>query len=332
MKLVTYLQPETRQPRPGALINATIIDLEAACTWVQGACGLSREGLPPSLLELIYSGPEKWEYVRHVLAEIAKVEHPAHLKGAGHRPVGFARSAVHLLPPIQPVTLRDAYAFEQHVKKANENRGRDVPAEWYRFPIFYYTNPHTIYGTDFSLPCPRYTQALDYELEIAAVIGARGINLGEEEAAQHIFGFTIFNDWSARDIQRAEMKAGLGPAKGKDFASSLGPCLVTIDELADRATGRPGVYDLAMMARINGEQKSAGNFKDIHWSFGEIIARISDQVPIFPGEVIGSGTVGTGCLLELTKGEGPWLQPGDLVELEIERIGVLRNKIAPPGV
>jgi fumarylacetoacetate (FAA) hydrolase len=175
------------------------------------------------------------------------------------------------------------------------------------------------------LPYPHYTKSLDYELEIAAVIGTTGKNLNPDDAAKTIFGFTIFNDWSARDVQRAEMKAGLGPAKGKDFASSLGPCIITIDELSDRATGRPGVYDLFMLARVNGEERSRGSFKDIYWSFGEIISRISDECSIFPGDVIGSGTVGTGCLLELTKGEGPWLQDTDVVELEIERIGILRN-------
>jgi fumarylacetoacetate (FAA) hydrolase len=213
------------------------------------------------------------------------------------------------------------------VKTANENRGRQVPEEWYRFPIFYYTNPNTVFGSDEVVPIPGYTQALDYELEIGAIIGKPGMNLEPEQAAETIFGFTIFNDWSARDIQQNEMKVGLGPAKGKDFASSLGPCILTVDELTDRATGRPGVYDLSMSARINGVERSRGNFKDIHWSFGEILSRVSQEVQIYPGEVIGSGTVGTGCLLELTKGEGPWLLLGDVVELEIERIGKLRNTV-----
>jgi fumarylacetoacetate (FAA) hydrolase len=125
------------------------------------------------------------------------------------------------------------------------------------------------------------------------------------------------------------MAVGLGPAKGKDFASTLGPVIVTRETLADRGVGRPGVFDLAMAARVNGMEMSRGNFKDMHWSFGEIIARASDSVKLYPGDVIGSGTVGTGCLLELTKFQGPWLQPGDVVELEIERIGVLRNTIGP---
>jgi fumarylacetoacetate (FAA) hydrolase len=160
------------------------------------------------------------------------------------------------------------------------------------------------------------------------VIGKAGMNIKPEEVPAHIFGYTIFNDWSARDIQRKEMAVGLGPAKGKDFASSFGPVIVTSEALADKATGRPGVYDLSMMARINGVEFSRGNFKDIYWSFGDIIARASESVMLNPGDVIGSGTVGTGCLLELTKFQGPWLNHGDVIELEIEQIGVLRNTIA----
>ena len=240
---------------------------------------------------------------------------------------GVRADAARLHAPLLPTTLRDAYAFERHVKTANKNRGRDVPEEWYQFPVFYYTNPHSIFGPDEEIPYPSYTSALDYELEIAVVIGKAGMNIQPDEAENHIFGYTIFNDWSARDVQRAEMKIGLGPAKGKDFASSLGPLIVTREALADKTAGRPGVYDLAMTAKVNGVEMSRGNLKDIFWSFGEIIARASQSVMLYPGDVIGSGTVGTGCLLELTKGQGPWLQPGDVVELEVERIGILRNTI-----
>jgi fumarylacetoacetate (FAA) hydrolase len=234
---------------------------------------------------------------------------------------------VSFLSPLKPTTLRDGYAFEQHVKTANKNRGREVPEEWYQFPVFYFTNPNAVFGHEDIIPYPPYTQAMDYELEIAAVIGKAGINIKPEDAEQYIFGYTIFNDWSARDIQRKEMVVGLGPAKGKDFASSFGPVIITHESLADKAVGRPGVYDLEMTARVNGVEMSRGNFKDMHWSFGEILARASESVMLYPGDVIGSGTVGTGCLLELTKFQGPWLQHGDVVELEIERIGVLRNTV-----
>ncbi len=227
--------------------------------------------------------------------------------------------------PLRPTSLRDAYAFEQHVRTASQNRRREVPEGWYKFPAFYYTNSTSIFGPDDEIPYPHYTRALDYELEVAVIIGKPGINIKPENAHNHVFGYTIFNDWSARDIQREEMKIGLGPAKGKDFASSLGPVIVTSEALADRTANRPGVYDLFMSAKVNGVEMSKGNLKDIFWSFGEIIARASDTCELQVGDVIGSGTVGTGCLLELTKAEGPWLKAGDIVELEIERIGILKN-------
>src|SRR5512139_81781 len=239
---------------------------------------------------------------------------------------------VNFRAPIQPATLRDFYAFETHVKTANRNRGQEVPENWYKFPVFYFSNPNNNYGHEDEIPCPPYTQALDYELEIAVVIGKRGRDIQPEEAHNHIFGFTIFNDWSARDLQVEEMKVNFGPVKSKDFASSFGPVIITLEELADKATNRPGVYDLEMTARVNGSELSRGNFSDIYWSFGDMIARASQSVYLNRGDVIGSGTVGTGCLYELTKNQGPWLNVGDVVELEIERIGVLRNTIAPSNV
>lgn len=255
-------------------------------------------------------------------------------QGAGHPAAAlFARrilprESVRFAAPIRrPPTVRDFYAFENHVKAGNANRGREIPPQWYEVPVFYFSNPHTIIGPDDPVRAPRSSQALDFELEVACVIGLPGRDIAVDEAEAHIAGYLIFNDWSARDLQRQEMAVGLGPAKGKDFASSLGPMLVTPDELADRRTGRPGVYDLEMIARVNGVERSRGSWTDIHYSFGEMIARASADVTLHAGDVIGSGTVGTGCLLELTAGKGPWLQPGDVVELEIERLGVLRNTV-----
>ena len=255
----------------------------------------------------------------------AGVEDAQH--SASSTPIHIAQVTFHA--PIRPRTLRDGYAFEQHVKTANSIRGREVPKEWYKFPVFYFTNPYSIYGPNDVIPYPAYTSELDYELELAVIIGKGGRDIRPEDAPRHIFGYTIFNDWSARDVQREEMIVGLGPAKGKDFASSLGPYIVTLDELGERATDRPGVFDMPMIARINGQERSRGNLKALYWSFGDIIARASQGVELFPGDVIGSGTVGTGSLLELTKRQGPWLQPGDVVELEVEGIGVLRNVIGP---
>jgi fumarylacetoacetate (FAA) hydrolase len=244
----------------------------------------------------------------------------------------FAMDEVKFHAPLRPTSLRDAYAFEQHVRTASQNRGREVPQGWYKFPVFYYTNPHSIFGPDDVIPHPAYTSALDFELEIAVIIGKGGRDIKPKDAPAYIFGYTIFNDWSARDIQREELRVGLGPAKGKDFASSLGPVIVTGEALAAQATDRPGVFDLEMTAKVNGVEMSRGNLKDIFWSFGEIISRASDCVDLMPGDVIGSGTVGTGCLLELTKAQGPWLSAGDFVELEIEKIGILKNTIGEKKV
>jgi fumarylacetoacetate (FAA) hydrolase len=293
MKFVTFSAADST-PQPGRLVADGIQPLPFA-----------------SLMDLIQAGDKGLEQV-HNLKE--------------NRRIPLTGTRLHA-PISRPTTLRDGYAFETHVKTANANRGREVPEEWYKFPIFYFTNPNNIFGPEDVIPYPHYTRELDYELEIAAVIGKPGINIKSEDAPNHIFGYTIFNDWSARDIQREEMKIGLGPAKAKDFASTLGPCIITAEDLADRAVGRPGVYDLMMRASVNGIERSRGNFKDLYWSFGDILARASESVTLLPGDVIGSGTVGTGCLLELTKGQGPWLQRADLVELEIERIGILRNKI-----
>ncbi len=234
---------------------------------------------------------------------------------------------VKFLSPLRPKTLRDAYAFETHVKTANNNRGQTVPENWYKFPVFYFSNPNNDFGHDDLIPYPSYTSAMDYELEIAIVIGKAGIDIKPEDAPNHIFGYTIFNDWSARDLQVQEMKVNFGPVKSKDFASSFGPVIVTHESIAEKATARPGVYDLFMTAKVNGIELSRGNFNDIYWSFGDIVARASQSVMLYPGDVIGSGTVGTGCLYELTKNQGPWLNEGDVIELEVEKIGILRNTI-----
>ncbi len=270
-----------------------------------------------SLLEFIKAGPGRW------------METSEKVRSGENEFKQYDLDEVTIHAPItRPPTLRDFYAFEQHVTTAYANRGRTVPKNWYEMPVFYFCNPNSTFGHDQEVPMPKYTQALDYELEVAAVIGKPGRDISAKDAMQHIFGFTIFNDWSARDEQRKEMSVGLGPAKGKDFASSFGPYIVTPDELEDRSDGRPGVYDLEMIARVNGKEYSRGNWNSLYYSFGEMIARASGDVTLQPGDLIGSGTVGTGCFLELTKGKGPWLQSGDVVELEIERLGVLRNKVS----
>jgi fumarylacetoacetate (FAA) hydrolase len=235
---------------------------------------------------------------------------------------------VALRPPVHPAaSFRDFYAFEAHVRSARARRGLAMIPEWYAFPVFYFSNANAFLGHDAPLAPPPDAEWLDYELEVAAVIGRGGRDIAGADAERHIAGYTILNDWSARRIQREELKVGLGPAKGKDFATSLGPWLVTPDELRDARAGKG--YALRMTARRNGRVLSEGTWADIHWSFGELVERASRGVELQPGDVIGSGTVGTGCILELGPDDaGGWLAPGDVVELEIERLGVLRNRVA----
>lgn len=254
---------------------------------------------------------------------------PDALEGAlslGGETLLYSTDMVRMLAPLpRPPSLRDFYAFEQHVASAYALRGRPVPAAWYEQPVFYFGNPGTIYGPDAEVPMPR-TGQLDYELEVAAVIGRPCRDLEARDALHYIAGLTIMNDWSARDLQAREMSVGLGPAKGKDFATSLGPSIVTLDELEDVDSGN-GRYRLAMTVRVNGEVRGEAALADMYYTFGELVAQASRDVTLYPGEVIGSGTAGRGCLLETTGGAGPWLERGDIVELEVERLGVLRNTI-----
>ena len=238
--------------------------------------------------------------------------------------------AVKLLAPIpEPPTLRDFYAFEQHVKAGRASRGLEMIPEWYQVPTFYFSNTSEVYGPDESIPYPTGSQELDIELEIACVIGREGKNISVEEAESYIAGYTVMNDWSARDFQRLDMKLNLGPGKGKDFATSLGPWLVTPDELVERrsGSGKSERYDMTMLARVNGQEISRGNFQQIYYSFPQMIAYASRNARLRPGDVIGSGTVGTGCLLEIGASVHPWFQSGETIELEIEGIGILRNTI-----
>jgi fumarylacetoacetate (FAA) hydrolase len=228
--------------------------------------------------------------------------------GSAREHAEFALADVDLLAPVlYPPAVRDFMAFEEHVANARRQRGSEVPAEWYAQPVFYFSNPAAIYGPDAEIPYPDGTEELDYELECAAMIGADG----------QIAGFTVMNDWSARDLQRSEMRVGLGPAKGKDFATSFGPVLVTVDEF-DGSSGE-------LIARVNGEERSRGNLAAMFHHWDAIVAAAARNTELRPGDLLGSGTVGSGCILE--HGDGRWLQRGDVVELEIEGIGVLRNRV-----
>ena len=236
---------------------------------------------------------------------------------------------VHLLSPIpEPPAIRDFYAFEAHVATARKSRGLEMEPDWYELPVFYFTNPAGVLGPDDEVHAPATTQELDYELEVAAVIGRDCHDVPPADWLDVVAGFTVMDDWSARDLQRREMKLGLGPAKGKDFGTSLGPALVTPEELFDGS----GVPRGAMVARVNGEEWSRGELADLHHPWGTLIAHASSDTTLRPGDVIGSGTVGTGCILELGLVHGrdryPYRVGGDDVELEVEGIGVLRNRIA----
>jgi 2-keto-4-pentenoate hydratase/2-oxohepta-3-ene-1,7-dioic acid hydratase in catechol pathway len=236
-----------------------------------------------------------------------------------------------LSPVVRPSSFRDFYAFEQHVKTAHAKRGLSVPAEWYEFPVFYFSNPTGLIGHDASVFAPAGCTELDYELELGIVIGHGGRDIPEARAWEHVFGFTIINDFSARDLQRKEMSVGLGPAKGKDFATAVGPWIVTRRFFTDRIENDK--LTLEMTARVNGRELSRGNVATLHHAIPRMVAHASRDAELYPGDLIGTGTVGTGCILELgPENTGGWLQPGDVVELEIERIGVLRTRIiARPG-
>jgi fumarylacetoacetate (FAA) hydrolase len=235
---------------------------------------------------------------------------------------------LHFGPPIlRPTSLRDFYAFERHVATMWARRDQPIPAAWYRLPIFYFSNVSEIRGPEDPVWAPAASTELDYELEMAALIDTPARDLPAERGEEAIGGYMLMNDWSARDLQREETALRLGPAKGKDFATTIGPWLVTPDELADARAAKG--YDLSATAEVNGRELSRGTWRDIAFSFGEMIARASADVGLGPGDLIGSGTVGTGCLLEIREesGFGRYLQPGDRVVLKVERLGELAAPI-----
>jgi 2-keto-4-pentenoate hydratase/2-oxohepta-3-ene-1,7-dioic acid hydratase in catechol pathway len=233
------------------------------------------------------------------------------------REVGEAR----LLAPLRPRSMRDFLAFEGHLKGALGRLGRPIPEEWYEVPAYYKGMPDTVIGPEEEIPWPAFTERLDHELELGAVIGRGGRDIAAGDADAHIFGYTIWNDVSARDVQTRELPIGMGPGKAKDWDGSnvLGPCLVTADEL-DAA-------DLAMRVRVNGELWGEDTSASMHWSFADMIAYVSRGQTLHPGELLGSGTAAGGSGLELDRA----LAPGDVVELEVDGIGVLRNRVGRKG-
>lgn len=239
------------------------------------------------------------------------------------------RSARLRAPIPVPPSIRDFMAFEEHVVTSTAALGGQVDPVWYEIPVFYFTNPAAVHGPHDPVRISPGSSAFDYELEVAAVIGKPGSDIAVSDAARHIAGYMIMCDWSARDLQEREMRQGLGPAKGKDSATSLGPYLVTPDELSGRRAGNG--YRLAMRASVNGALYSAGNLADLHWSFEQLVSYASRGTHLVPGDVIGSGTVGTGCILELSRVHGqdsyPWLEPGDQVRLTVDLLGAMQAHV-----
>ena len=235
---------------------------------------------------------------------------------------------VDLLAPIPvPPSIRDFMAFEEHI--ANTRGQAGIDPVWYEQPVFYFTNPAAVHAPHTEVAVSPGSTAFDYELEVAAVVGRGGSDVRPEDAEAHIAGYTILIDWSARDLQRREMSARLGPAKGKDSATTLGPYLVTPDELAAHRSGHG--FDLGMRASVNGRTYTDGNWRTVHWSFAELLAYASRGTRLVPGDVLGSGTVGRGCILELSALHGleeyPWLVPGDEVRAEVDGLGAVSGRI-----
>ena len=325
MKFVTYAShhaiDDRDESRLAILIGNEIIDLELA----SGELGTP---LPHDIISFLRLGEP-------AMAAAKKVEEIASADANAFRDKNarIEIAGVKILAPVpRPTSMRDGYAFRQHVEAARRNRGVEMIPEFDLFPVFYFTNHQAVIGPGPMEVMPEHLNRLDYELEAAIVIGKMGRNIKASEADEYIAGYTMMNDWSARALQFEEMKLSLGPAKGKDFATAIGPYLVTRDELAaKRIPSENGErYDLTMTASLNDRELSRGNLKDMTWTFAQIIERASYGVTLYPGDVIGSGTVGTGCLLELNGSKitnNLWVKIGDTVTCSIEGLGELTNTV-----
>ena len=317
MKFVTFL--DNNLEKIGLVDQATIYDLEKI-----------NPNVPKTLTELLADDDFSFPICQQIIHEINR---------------GLYKNKIvtepQILAPIpHPSSFRDAYAFRQHVETSRMNRGLPMIEEFDQFPVFYFSNHQAIQGPGKIFAMEKHFNRMDFELEVAIVIKKEGMNINAENADEYIGGFMILNDLSARELQMEEMKLNLGPAKGKDFASMFGPYLVTPKELetykVEPKAGHIGnCYDLEMTCSVNGTEVSKGNFKDMHWTFAEIIERVSYGVKLFPGDIIGSGTVGTGCFLELngtgkrenSTYEEQWLQPEDIVEMSVTGLGKLINSV-----
>lgn len=298
MRLVTFISPKSAQGRLGAWLGDFVLDLAEA----------SQGKIPSSMLAFLEnSGPnlrEAQEAVKNPKKEILIPFKDIQLKA----------------PLPNPPALKDFFAFEDHAKAGSKRRGVELAPEWYEIPAYYKGNHREIYGPEDVIPWPYYSEKLDFECEIACVVGKAGRNLSPQEAQQHIFGYMMYNDYSARDIQRKEMRLLFGPNKGKDFANAFGPCLLTADE-ADP------IKDFSMEVRVNGEKWSEGHYKNQQWGFPSMVSYVSQEETVHPGDIFGTGTFFTGCGLDLDR----WIKPGDVVDISAGKIGTLRNVIGKPS-
>ena len=324
MQLVTFevTTPLGAQRRTGAIHGDAIVDLALARAALLASTGRPRARaigeaeVPADMLELLRGGQWAIDAAREAVDHVVD----AGVEDLGGATVRHAASAVRLLAPLpRPNSLRDFLVIEEHLRNARRGLGIDEtpPPEWYRLPAHYKGNPDAIYGPEDEVPYPAFTERLDYELEICAVVGRAGRRVRAEDATPYIAGFTLYNDWSARDMQMREGSVGIGPGISKDLGSSIGPCIVTADAW-DRDTA-------LLRARVDGEQWSEGTLAAMHFSFEDIIEFVTMEATMQPGDLLGSGTIGLGCGLEQNR----FLTPGSVVELEAEGIGVLRNRLAP---
>ncbi|MBM4151167.1 MAG: fumarylacetoacetate hydrolase family protein [Ignavibacteria bacterium] len=322
MKLITF-QPAPNIERLGMFCNHLVYDLAVMRANVKSDAGFTLPYLPSDILSFLRLGDAAMHDAKLLETMTGDIMH-----------LGIPEQIVTLLSPVpHPTSMRDGYAFRQHVEAARRNRGLDMIPEFDEIPIFYFTNHQAVFGPGPITVRPMHLEQLDFELEVAIVIGKKGTDIPASKADEYIAGFMVMNDWSARAMQMHEMKLNLGPAKGKDFATTLGPWLVTKEELASKKIDTPNgaTYDLQMTCTLNGEPVSLGNVKDMSWTFAQIIERASYGVTLHPGDVIGSGTCGTGCFLELngSKVYDPplWVKEGDTVVCTIDALGALSNTI-----
>lgn len=328
MRLVTFETDTTlgKVRRLGALAGELLVvdlqiaylaSLEAQQVEFREAHRLAVSQLPSQMEKFITVGGSGLAAAAEALEYAASVD-AKQISGPGKRPGAFDLSEVRLLRPMSaPNSLRDFIAFEDHARAGAARRNEELNPVWDERPIYYKGNHRALIGPDEPLLRPGFTQELDFELEVACIVGTKIIDTDEQMAERAIFGYTIMNDWSARDIQRIEMGARLGPAKSKDFATSIGPCILTADEV-DPQSG------LAMTARVNGRVMCEANMSDARWTFPQMISFVSQSETVWPTDIYGSGTPFGGCMLDQG---GPYLESGDVVELEVEKIGMLRNEV-----